>query len=347
MGPALKALSVKPLSKQDMEHVLTHARQDFEHLRGARLFVTGGTGFFGKWLVSSFIHATRAFDLRAEMVLLTRNPQRFRQECPDLAADGSISLCQGDVRTFDFPAGEFSHVIHGAVAPGNKPLEVFDSIVQGTRRTLEGASDNGVKRFLFLSSGAVYGPQPTSITHLPESYSGGPDPLQLSAGYGEGKRAAEHLCCALAAAGGFDAAIARCFAFSGPHLPLDANFAIGNFIGDVLAGRTISIQGDGTPYRSYLYAADLAVWLWALLVRGKNGRAYNVGSDEDVTIASLAKAVVEEAGSEPEIHIAQRPKPGAPPSRYVPSIDRARTELGLEPRIRLKEGIRRTLDWWR
>lgn len=350
MAPAsttIKPLSVKPLLKQDLEHVLNYARQDLECLRGARLFVTGGTGFFGKWLVSSFVEANRALGLRATMVLLTRDPKRFSQENSDLTADSSVSLYPGDVRSFEFPSGEFTHFIHGASGPGNQPLEIFDTIAEGTRRVLQCAAHSGAKRFLFLSSGAVYGPQPTAMTHIPETYGGGPDPLLPGSEYGEAKRAAEHFCSLLSQANGFEATIARCFAFYGPHLPLNANFAIGNFMSDALAKRPIGIQGDGTTYRSYLYAADLAVWLWALLIRGKSRRAYNVGSDEELTIAALAQAVAKEAGSQQGIQIAQQPKPGAAPLRYVPSIERARTELGLETRIKLNDGIGRTLEWLR
>jgi len=183
------------------------------------------------------------------------------------------------------------------------------------------------------------------MTHIPETYSGGPDPLLPGSEYGEAKRAAEHLSVNYSRANEFEATIARCFTFCGPHLPLALNFAIGNFIADALAKRPISVQGDGTTYRSYLYTADLAVWLWALLVRGKNERAYNVGSDEEVTIATLAQTVANVAGSPQGIQITQQPKPGAAPLRYVPSVERARSELGLEPLIKLKEGIRRTLDW--
>ncbi|HWX56735.1 MAG TPA: NAD-dependent epimerase/dehydratase family protein [Verrucomicrobiae bacterium] len=337
----------KPLPKDDLAHVLQHAREDLEQLRGARLFVTGGTGFFGKWLVETFLHANRELRLGAAMTVLTRDAVRFEADCPHLASDPSLSFHPGDVRTFEFPAARFTHIIHGAVASSNEPLESFVTSVEGTRRVLDLATRSDAKRLLFLSSGAVYGPQPPGMTHVPETYLGAPDTLQTSSGYGEAKRAAEYLCCASSPDHKLESVIARCFAFVGPHLPLNANFAIGNFMADVLAGRPISVLGDGTTYRSYLHAADLSIWLWALLVRGANGRAYNVGSDEGITIAALAKLVAEAAGGKSEVRIARTPVPGVAPPRYVPSIERARAELGLGVRIKLREGIQRTIAWLR
>jgi dTDP-glucose 4,6-dehydratase len=123
------------------------------------------------------------------------------------------------------------------------------------------------------------------------------------------------------------------------------NFAIGNFVRDVLAGVPVRIDGDGTPYRSYLYAADLAVWLWTLLVQGKSARPYNVGSGDEVSIAELARAVVENTAPGTPIEISQKPVPGVPASRYVPSVERARIELELVPLIPLDEAIRRMYRW--
>ena len=138
---------------------------------------------------------------------------------------------------------------------------------------------------------------------------------------------------------------ARGFAAVGPHLPLDGHTAIGHFIGDGLAGGPITIRDDGTPYRSYLYTADLAIWLWTILLRGEAGRAYNVGSDEAMPLREVAELVARQFDPVAEVHVALQPTPNEPPARSVPDITRARKELGLEAWIGLEEAIRRTVAW--
>jgi dTDP-glucose 4,6-dehydratase len=341
----------------DLELIRSATEGLWEEMRGQRIFITGGTGFFGCWLVESFCHINRELGLGAQATVLSRNPEKFAKKCPHLANDPAITLHAGDVRSFEFPAGEFRYVIHAATEASLKqsqeqPLEMLSTILAGTERTLQFSAACGAHKFLLTSSGAVYGRQPAEMTHVPESYTGAPDPLDPASVYAEGKRASELMCAlhqkAAASRGeAFEAKIARCWAFCGPHLPLDAHFAIGNFIGDVLAGRPISIAGDGTPRRSYLYAVDLTIWLWTMLFRGPALVPINVGSAHDVSIRELAETVARALAPATEIRIAKQTVPGAPPARYVPSVARAAELLGLRQTIGLEESIRRTAAWYR
>jgi dTDP-glucose 4,6-dehydratase len=326
-------------------------------MHGQRIFISGGTGFFGCWLLESFLHVNRRLDLHAHATVLTRSPELFAKKCPHLATNPALTLVEGDVRNFTFPEGEFRYLIHAATEASAKqasdaPLEMLTTILAGTERALGFAATHGTEKFLLTSSGAVYGKQPSSMTHVSEDYLGGPDPLDAASVYAEGKRVAEQMC-ALQSAGlsstkrKLQCKIARCFAFVGPHLPLDAHFAIGNFIRDALAGDPIHVRGDGTPHRSYLYASDLAIWLWTILFRASPSRAYNVGSEQSVSILDLARETCAAVQPRLEIRVDRQPVAQAPVLRYVPATARAREELGLEQRIGLREAIERTAQWYR
>jgi nucleoside-diphosphate-sugar epimerase len=332
----------------DLDHALDRSAGLWDGLRGARLFVTGGTGFFGKWLLESLLWADERYSLGVEAVVLTRSPDEFGKQAPHLAGHPSIQLHEGDIRDFAYPSGHFSHVIHAATQASatlnaEAPRIMFDTIVEGTRRALDFARRSDARRFLLTSSGAVYGRQPSEITHVDEGYAGAPDPNDPHSAYGEGKRAAEHLATLAHHEYGLGVVIARCFAFVGPHLPLDLHFAVGNFIRDGLAGGPVRVGGDGTPFRSYQYSADLVVWLWTILLQGVPCRPYNVGSEESLSIAEVARKVAEFFGTESTV--ARPPTPGVPPPRYVPSTSRARTELGLRCPIDFDQALARTVRW--
>ncbi len=336
------------LPLRDREEAITLAEDAFRALHGARILLTGATGFYGLWLLETLAHARTRLALDLSVEVLTRDPGQARERVGAALDRLDAQLLLGDVSAMPRPSAVPTHVVHAATsttAPPGKPptaTELDAVIVGGTRAVL--AHARGAERLLYCSSGAVYGPQPADVVALDESSRLAPSPLDLGQTYGLAKRYAEHLVVAARSEGGPASVIARGFAFCGPGLPLDAHFAIGNFVGDAAVARPIRIRGDGSPVRTYLHGVDLASWLWTMLARGEAGAAYNLGSDEAITIAELAERVARLGGV--AVHRDQNPPP-SPRSRYVPSIARARSALGLRVTVGLDEAIARSLAWAR
>jgi len=338
------------LTHTDLNHVLLHTGHLMEPLRGKTIFLTGATGFFGKWMMETFMYMNDSLKLGARVIALSRDPGAFLATHAHFDAP-AIHFLKGDVRSFTFPQENIDYIIHAAAdmkGYGNRGLaeDLYDSIVSGTRRVLDLAAANKVASVLHTSSGAVYGSQPTYRQGIPETYSGAPDPQSAAAPYGEGKRVAEMMAGIYFHNHGVASKIARCFAFVGPYFPVDGTFAAGNFIKDAIAGRDINISGDGTPERSYLYAADLAIWLWTILLAGKNCYPYNVGSDEPLSLVSLAGMIAAKAvRKDTSVHVTKQPGSG-PYQQYIPDIKRAREELNLNVYIGPEEAISRTMNFY-
>lgn len=336
----------------DLLHILEHTKGLWEEARNRRVFLTGGTGFFGRWLLESLLFANDAYRLNARIDILTRRPDAFRERVPRCANHPSVRLVPGDVRHFDFPEQAYPLIIHAAAessTPGSgaDPEELRATIVEGTRRMLEFSIRSGAERFLFVSSGAVYGPQPPGELLLPEEYPSPPLESKMLTPYGAGKCEAERLCREVAAKSSICVSIARGFAFIGPFMPLTSHFAVSNFLRDVLLGQPVVVKGDGTPFRSYMYGADLAIWLWTILLKGRTGHAYNVGSENSISIKELAETVVRLGCPGIPVIVEQQPREGTRSSRYVPSTEKAWRELGLHSWIELPDAINRTLRWHR
>jgi dTDP-glucose 4,6-dehydratase len=282
--------------------------------------------------------------------VVSRDPEGARAQHPEVADHPSIELVRGDVLGDAPVSGGFDACIHAATAASldltrRDPRLMFDTIVSGTANVLRWMEASGTAPTVFTSSGAVYGRQDSERDGVDEAVMTGPDPLDPGRVYGEAKRAAEMLC-SIEVERGRRISVARCFAFVGPHLPIDAHFAIGNFVRDALAGGPIVVQGDGTTVRSYMYPTDLVTWLWTILLRGGAGRAYNVGSPDGRDLAQVARLVAERAGGI-GVEVRGTPRPGQPIDRYVPDTTRATAELGLEIRVDLLDAIGRTLAWHR
>ena len=326
----------------DLDHIVRLAAADLEKLQSKSLFITGGTGFFGKWLLAGLHHADAALGLGLKITVLSRNPAAFLRRHPELIELDNLAFVEGHIADFSVENLRPDYILHAAAdttafTAESDERERSRAIVTGTKRMLELAQKSGVERLLNISSGAVYGAAAAKMNGAKEEEFA---EARAALPYGEAKREAERICNEATV----DFVTARAFAFLGPYLPLDAHFAAGNFLRGALRGGPIMVRGDGTALRSYLHPADLVVWLLRLMVRGQSGRAYNVGSDEAVTTAHLARLVANAAQPALEVVI-QSVQPQGPQNIYLPNISRARNELALGVAIPLADAIARTLTY--
>lgn len=331
--------------RDDRVFILNQTTSVWDSLKKAHLFITGGTGFIGRWLLEGLHHANRELQLDLSITLISRNSESFKKKCPHLCEDWQFTLIAGDVSA-ELPIGKYTHIIHAATDANadineHQPLTVFKTIVQGTENILELARHLPESRTLFLGSGAVYGQQPDSLERISETWNGSPDPQSPRNAYAEAKRAAEMLCAIYHKQFAVNVTSARIFSLLGPFLPLDTHFAAGNFIRDAMAGKPVIVNGNGLPVRSYLYPVDLIIWLLHILAHGRPGMAYNVGSEHSISIGELAKTIAELIGNG-RYEIRGAADRGWNNGRYVPNTDRSRKELGLAEYTSLETAILNT-----
>lgn len=333
----------------DIERVKAHS-QGPGSLAGQHLLLTGCTGFFGKWLLAT-LAACNLQGAAIQVTALSRAPEGFLQDYPEYADVPWVQWIKADVQDLRHirvlrPVDLILHAATDTLAGAHAdPLRIFDTIVQGARQVLDLAVRSGAKRVLFTGSGAQYGAFAPGQPVL-ESATSACNSASASNAYGEAKRAQETLAALYAERHGLEVVLTRCFAFSGPGIALDGHFAIGNFVRDALWRDELVLNSSGQAVRSYLHGADLAVWLLTLLVKGETGGVYNVGSDQALTIAELARRVVACIAPGKVVRVLGQAEPGPPRSYYVPDVQKARG-LGLGVWTSLDESIVSMARWAR
>ena len=324
---------------------------DLKLVVDSNLLITGASGFVGKWLTLSWLSARQELNGNGRLMVVARNIGELRKLCSIYGATNEVIYIESDIRDFEIPT-EFTpeYVIHAATPASEslnnqQPEEMMSIIIEGQRNILNESIRSGVGKFLFLSSGAVYGKQPVDVQYVTEDYGGGPLPTDVRSAYHEGKRVAELMGNIRAANNKLSFVTGRLFAFLAPYLPLNTHFAAGNFLLDGMTGRDISVHSDGQSIRSYQYGSDLCVFLWALLIRGRTGEAYNVGSDEAVSISNLAHQIQSTLSTASKVEILGDID-SSTHTRYVPSIEKIKTELLVSNVLDLQSSIARTAKWF-
>lgn len=314
-----------------------------------KLFITGGTGFFGRALLRNLLSGESCYD---HVTVLTRNPESFISSYPDIAKSPLLSFIKGDVlashRSWQGASGlSFDHIIHAATESGIShelnPMLLARQIVQGTESLLEYAEKCDAKKLLYISSGAVYGAVPKG-KRITETMCTAPATHDSRSCYGNAKRLAESLCFTEAQRVGFDCVVARCFSFVGRDMPINPYFALGSFLKCVNEGSDIVIDSDGKSVRSYLDQIDLARALLLLVDHGAAGQIYNVGSDEHITILQLAHLIRDISGCKIAIKCNGNPSTGFAPTWYVPDISKLINGLKFQKSVSFEASLSTLLN---
>jgi nucleoside-diphosphate-sugar epimerase len=325
----------------------------FEQLDGTRILLTGGTGFVGKWILQTAKIAQENSATKIEIVVPTRWLTADHVQTAIAIGCPNVSWIEGDFMNNQLDLGHIDMIIHAATPASaqlnaENPAEMLRINVEAMKSVLRYAGKN--QPLLFTSSGAVYGTQPQSVSHIAEgNVEPNPPSEQLNA-YAQGKQIAERICREAGSSGQCFPIVARLFAFGGEYLPRDTHFAIGNFIQNALDRQPIAIQGDGRARRSYLYGADMATWLWSALAHSgsENAEPFHIGSEHSVSILKLAQTVAAVSGEVlnyvPEITVAKAIDPSEPIHQYVPANLHTRKTLQVSEWTSLEQCIKEMLS---
>jgi len=355
------------LVSDDLESMSHQLAGELPALEGRRVVISGGAGFLGFYLVRALLHWNDAGAReRIDVSVLDNFSRGAPRWLADLAGRDDLHVFEHDV-TDALPEGFGPHhyVVHAAsiaspVHYRRHPIETMDANVGGLRRLLDWSlaareTLDPVEGLLFFSSSEIYGDATPDAIPTPETYPGRVSCTGPRACYDESKRYGETLCVNFVRAHGLPVKIARPFNNYGPGLALSDGRALPDFVRNVLAGEDVALLSDGSPTRTFCYVADAVVGYLKVLVRGRPGEAYNIGSEApEVSVRGLAELVVELARelwgyagrarcarSEDRDYLVDNPQ------RRCPLIRKARQELGYQPSVELREGVRRSLLWYR
>ena len=344
--------SLEQLISDDAAQVLTSGSKDLSDLKSRHIFITGGTGILGKWLLELINRLNQDDNYGIRVTVLSRNPRAFITRYPRLGALPWLTLVEGDIRHLSELPHDVSHIIHAAALTdrrlfASQPGNVADVNAFGTLRLLRAANLlEDVRKFVLLSSGLVYGAQPWNVARIDEKFAGPLRSNDVNSVYAESKRFAETIAQCAVSETKLPVVTLRPFAFVGPYQSLKLPWAVTDFIRDSLAGGPIRIMGDGTTVRSIMYASDFAHWVLAATAAGKPRETYNIGSPEPISLISLAESITSHFNPSPPIHtgIGQI---GHDRNRLVPDVSLAMKDLGVKVTVPISEAIRRSVEWHR
>ena len=333
--------------ESDLNFIFNNCKNEFNLLSNKSLLITGGTGFFGKWFLELIFYTNKNFNTNILTTLITRDENKFFLENPHYKNNKFLKIIQIDILDLKTITYKFDFLLHMAATSaeetfnGESDLNKTRTLFNGAKNIMEIVIRNNISKVLFTSSGVVYGSSSKDMKD--ESDISHSLDLEKRNGLAKGKILAEDIISNMSIENNINFKIARCFSFVGPYLPLDIHYAIGNFINDAIFNEKILINGNGLPYRSYLYISDTLIWLIKLLVGNAEG-IFNVGSERRIQIIELGTMVRDIIAPSKKIIIQKKEFNEGNFKRdiYLPNTEKIRGLLKVKEWTSLEDAILKT-----
>ena len=340
-------MMIKYNIESDLNFIFNKCKNEFNLLSNKSLLVTGGTGFFGKWFLDLIFYTNKNYNTNILTTLITRNENKFFLDNPHQKNNKFLNIIETDILDLKSINHQFDFLLHMAATSaketfnGETDTNKTKTLFNGAKNIMNIAIQNNISKILFTSSGVVYGSSSKDMKD--ESDINDSLDLEKRNGLAKGKMLAENIISNMSTENNINFKIARCFSFVGPYLPLDMHYAIGNFINDAIFKENIIINGNGSPYRSYLYITDTLVWLLKLLVGNAEG-IFNVGSERRIQIIELANMVKDIIAPTKKVIIQEKEMHEGNFKRniYLPNTEKIRESLGVKEWTSLEDAISKT-----
>lgn len=341
-------ISTKAVYCEDLENALSRVLH-LERLKDCSVLITGATGLIGSFITEMLLLGNQKGMCSVQVYAAGRSKERLQNRFRSYKEDSALHLVEYDVCNEITFEDSFDYIIHAAsnaypAAFSKDPIGTIEANLIGTKRLLDYGREHGLKRFLFVSSGEVYGQMPADTPMFLENMSGYVDPLQVRSCYPLSKRLAENYCVAFARQYGIETVIVRPCHTYGANFTASDNRATVQFFNDAIAGKDIVLKSEGKPIRSYMYIADSAPAILSVLCCGENATAYNISNPASiVSIREFAEYTAKAADRKVIIELpSDKPVDDTPITRQILCSERLE-QLGFCSVYSCEEGIRRSL----
>jgi nucleoside-diphosphate-sugar epimerase len=340
--------------RDDLEGI-SSAALPWEELRNKTVMITGGGGFLAAYLVKSLLTIGELYNLDLKIICVSRGEQSIKNRLSDYLGESNFSVLLHDISKplpNNFPRADF--IIHSASQASPKyygvdPVGTLLANSAGTMYLLDHAVKSRTEKFLFFSTGEVYGIPVNPNQLIGEHDYGYLDPMNVRSCYAESKRIAETMCVAWAKQYDIHTTIVRPFHTYGPGMALDDGRVFADFVANVVAQRDVTLKSDGLALRPFCYIADATIGFLTVLLMGGKAEAYNIANpDSEISIKNLASLIANifpdrSVGVRFEVPVNSNAYLKSPISRSCPSIGKIK-DLGWTPTVGLKDGFRRTIQ---